>query len=55
MSHIILIRINNGDLWTIEDQEKYRVTEFDTFEDAETWIHGSPLLTQDWEIIEVDI
>lgn len=55
MSHIILIRMNSGDLWTIEDLDENKVTEFDTFEDAENWIHNSALVNQEWEIIEVDI
>lgn len=55
MSHIILIRMNNGDLLTIEDMTLDRVEEFDTLDDAEKWLDGSPLNSQDWEIIEVDI
>ncbi len=53
MSHIILIRMNSGDLLTIEDLD--RIEEFETFEEAEDWLQGSALVSQDWEIIEVDI
>ncbi len=55
MSFIILIRMNNGDLWTIEDSDEDRVTEFPTLEEAETWLDGSMLKSQAWEIVEVDI
>jgi hypothetical protein len=55
MSFIILIRMNSGDLITIEDQPNDRVYEFEIFEEAEKWLRKSPLLSQDWEIIEVDI
>ena len=55
MSYIILIRMNSGQLWTIEDQENDRVEEFDTLEDAEAWLDKSALATQPWEIIAVDV
>ncbi len=56
MSFIILIRMStSGDLWTIEDIEENRVEEFDTLEDAETWLAKSARATQLWEIIEVSI
>lgn len=59
MSFIILVRMNNDDLWTIEDSDKegnlFRVTEFPTLEEAETWLDGSMLKSQGWEIVEVDI
>ncbi len=41
MSFIVLIRMNSGDLWTIEDMDENKVTEFDTLEDAEEWLDGS--------------
>lgn len=55
MSFIILIRMNSGDLWTIEISEEYRIEEFESYEDAKTWIEESALKSQDWEIIEVEI
>lgn len=53
MSFIILIRMNSGDLLTIEDLD--RVEEYETLEKAEEWLDGSALQKLDWEIIEVDI
>ena len=57
MSFIILIRMNNDDLWTIEEEdlEQNRVMEWDTYEEAEKWLDGSFLKTQGWDIIEVEI
>ncbi len=56
MSYIILIRMNNDDLWTIEeDPEENRVMEWETYEEAEKWLDKSSLKTQGWDIIEVEI
>ncbi len=53
MSFIILIRMNSGDLLTIEDLD--RVYEVESYEKAEEWLDGSALEALDWEIIEVEI
>jgi hypothetical protein len=45
--------MNSGDLLTIEDLD--RVEEYASYEDAEKWLDGSMLKSQDWEIIEVEI
>ncbi len=55
MSHIILIRMHSGDLITIEDQENDRIFEFDSVEEANDWLQGSALISQEWEIIEVEV
>lgn len=53
MGYIIIVRINNGQLWAISDDEV--LAEFDTYEEAEELMKKHPLGNQDVDIIQVEV
>ncbi len=56
MKYIIVIRMNNDELWAISDDNNInQITEFDSELEAEELMEGHILFQLDWEIIPIGV